>query len=118
MSEPKYALTGIGNAMVDVLAQVDEDFIKELNMTKGIMQLIDEARAVELYVAMNPQAETGGGSAANTMAGFASFGGKGAFIGKVADDKIGEIFTKDLRELGLVYKGIHGYTRVYKGIYG
>lgn len=89
--------------MVDVLAQVDEDFIKELNMTKGIMQLIDEARAVELYVAMKPQAETGGGSAANTMSGFASFGGKGAFIGKVADDKIGEIFIKDLRDLGVHY---------------
>lgn len=103
MSQPKYALTGIGNAMVDALSQVDERFIADNGMTKGVMQLIDEERAVHLYAAMNPQAQTGGGSAANTLAGFGSFGGRGAFIGKVADDEVGRIFTKDLRDLGIHY---------------
>lgn len=103
MSEPKYALTGIGNAMVDALSKVDESFISEMGMEKGIMQLIDEARAVEVYAAMNPEIESGGGSAANTMAGFASFGGAGAFIGKVADDNLGQTFADDLKSLGLYY---------------
>ncbi len=104
MSEPKYALTGIGNAMVDALSKVDDSFISQMGMEKGIMQLIEETRAVEIYAAMKPEAETGGGSAANTMAGFASFGGKGAFIGKVADDAVGKTFAKDLRDLGLDYE--------------
>lgn len=103
MSEPKYALTGIGNAMVDALSRVDDTFIQENGMEKGVMQLIDEPRAVEIYAKMNAQAETGGGSAANTMAGFASFGGDGAFIGKVGDDALGKVFAEDLRDLGLHY---------------
>ncbi len=103
MSEPKYALTGIGNAMVDALSKVDDKFITQNNMQKGIMQLIDEPRAVEIYAKMNAEAETGGGSAANTMAGFASFGGLGAFIGKVADDAVGRTFAKDLYDTGVYY---------------
>jgi len=86
-----------------VLAQVDESFITSQNMSKGVMQLIEEPRAVELYALMHPEEETGGGSAANTMAGFASFGGNGAFIGKVADDQIGKTFMKDLQAIGVHY---------------
>ena len=93
MSETKYGVVAVGNALVDVISQVDESFIaeqqKEHGMEKGAMTLIDELRAVDLYTQMPKGTETSGGSAANTMAGFASFGGQGAFIGKVADDELG-----------------------------
>lgn len=104
MSEALYALTGIGNALVDVLTRVDDVFIdNQPGMQKGIMQLIEEPRAEELYKLTEPEMQTSGGSAGNTMAGFASFGGKGAFIGKVADDMLGTIFSVDLKELGVRY---------------
>lgn len=107
MSEAKYGVVAVGNALVDVLAQVPEDFIVEENKThgmeKGAMTLVEEARAVELYTKMPESVETSGGSAANTMAGFASFGGQGAFIGKVADDALGKVFKNDITSLGLHY---------------
>ncbi len=108
MSEPKYDLVTIGNALVDVLAHTSEEFLADQDarhgMKKGTMNLIDEPRAVELYAAMGEGVETSGGSAGNTMAGFASFGGKGAYIGKVADDVLGEVFRNDLREQGVKFE--------------
>ena len=108
MSETKYGVVAVGNALVDVISQVDESFIaeqqKEHGMEKGAMTLIDELRAVDLYTQMPKGTETSGGSAANTMAGFASFGGKGAFIGKVADDELGKTYKSDITSLGLSFE--------------
>lgn len=107
MKDPKFDLLAIGNAIVDVLAQTDEAFIehqqKMNGMVKGSMTLIDEMRAVELYGQMPPGIESSGGSAGNTIAGFASFGGKGAYIGKVAQDQLGDVFRHDLKAQGVVF---------------
>lgn len=107
MSEPKFGVVAVGNALVDVITHTSEEFIQEQrekhSMEKGAMTLINEARAVELYADMGPGVETSGGSAANTMAGFASFGGRGGFIGKVAEDQLGKIFQHDIRAQGLEF---------------
>lgn len=110
MSEAKFGVVAVGNALVDVLANASEEFIAEQNalhgMEKGSMTLIDERRAVELYTQMDNSIETSGGSAGNTMAGFASFGGKGGFIGKVADDELGRAFSHDMKSQGIVFDTI------------
>lgn len=107
MSHPALGVVAVGNALVDVLAQTDEAFVEkqaeEYGMEKGAMTLIDEIRAVELYAQMPQGIESSGGSAGNTMAGFASFGGKGGFIGKVADDALGKTFQHDLRSMGIQF---------------
>lgn len=90
----------IGNAIVDVIADADEDFLKREGMAKGSMQLIDQARAEQLYAKMGPAREASGGSAANTVAGLASLGCSTAFVGQVAPDQLGEIFSHDIRSLG------------------
>jgi len=108
MSDPVYDMIAIGNALVDVLAHATDEFLGEQEklhgMRRGAMSLIDERRAVELYADMGEAIESSGGSAANTMAGFASFGGNGAFIGKVAQDQLGGVFAHDMRAMGLYYK--------------
>lgn len=91
----------IGNALVDVLAHTDEAFLEARGLTKGTMGLIDDATATALYADMGPAIEVSGGSAANTAAGIASFGGRAAFIGRVADDQLGEVFAHDLRSTGV-----------------
>ncbi len=110
MSKASLGVVAVGNALVDVLSQTTDDFIagqkKKHGMEKGAMTLIDEPRAVELYSEMGPGIETSGGSAANTMAGFASFGGKGGFIGKVANDKLGQTFQHDIRAQGVTFTTI------------
>ncbi len=103
MTDTQFDLLAIGNALVDVLAQADDGFIEKQGMQKGGMMLIDEPRAVELYGAMGPGIEVSGGSAGNTMAGFASFGGRGAYIGKVADDQLGKVFAHDLKAQGVAF---------------
>lgn len=107
MSDKDLGVVAIGNALVDVLAHATDEFIeqqqREHGMQPGAMTLIERLRAVELYGMMGPGTEVSGGSAANTMAGFASFGGKGGFIGKVADDQLGEIFRHDLRSSGIEF---------------
>ena len=107
MSSTKYGVVAVGNALVDIISQVSEDFVEEQSakygMEKGAMTLVEETRAVDLYAQMPRGTETSGGSAANTMAGFASFGGKGAFIGKVADDDLGKTFQNDIRSLGVQF---------------
>lgn len=108
MSDTKYGVVAVGNALVDILSQVSEDFITqqktEHGMEKGAMTLVEETRAVDLYAQMPQGIETSGGSAANTMAGFASFGGKGAFIGKVADDVLGKTYKADIQSLGVTFE--------------
>ena len=94
-------VVGVGNAIVDVMASASDEFLAELGLAKGSMTLIDEARAHELYASMGPAREGSGGSAANTMAGVASLGGKPAYIGRVCNDQLGEIFSHDMRASGI-----------------
>ncbi|MBV8938307.1 MAG: adenosine kinase [Alphaproteobacteria bacterium] len=102
MTNPiQYDLLGIGNAIVDVLSMCEERTLTHLGLRKGGMALIDEARAEALYRQMGPATECSGGSAANTVAGLASLGGRAAFIGKVKNDQLGEIFRHDLRSLSV-----------------
>ena len=94
-------LLGISNAIVDILAHVDEDFLEKIGAPRGSMTLIDEDRAHEIYAMMGPATEMSGGSVANTVAGFANLGGSAAYIGNVRDDQLGEIFVHDMQSLGV-----------------
>ncbi len=96
-------VVGIGNAIVDVIAHCDEDFIARMSLNKGAMTLIDTDRANALYDAMGPAIEISGGSGANTTVGVASLGGKAAFIGKVGNDQLGGIFRHDIRAVGVQF---------------
>ncbi len=100
-SAPRYDVVAIGNAIVDVIARADEDFIVAQGMTKGSMQLIDADQATSLYDAMGPGIEISGGSAANTLAGLAMLGAKCGFIGQVADDQLGQVFAHDVKAGGI-----------------
>ena len=101
MTETRYDIAAIGNAIVDVLARAADAFITERNLVKGSMRLIDDNEAAELYGAMGPGIEMSGGSAANTLAGMAALGSKCAFIGQVADDQLGNVFHHDLTAMGV-----------------
>src|SRR5271165_5764435 len=92
---------GIGNAIVDVITHADEAFLEREALVKGTMALIDAERAEALYRMMGPAIESSGGSTANTMAGLASLGGHGAYIGKVRDDLLGDVFRHDLTAQGV-----------------
>jgi sugar/nucleoside kinase (ribokinase family) len=98
-----YDVLCVGNAIVDIIARCDDDFLVENHIIKGAMNLIDADRATLLYERMGPAIETSGGSAGNTAAGVASFGGKAAFFGKVADDSLGRIFAHDIRAQGVAF---------------
>lgn len=104
MTSAKYDVTGIGNAIVDVLARSTEEFLAAHQMTKGGMALIDAAKADQLYGELSSVIEQSGGSAANTMAGIASLGGSGAYIGKVKNDALGEAFASDMRGGGTYFE--------------
>ena len=104
MAEAHFDVLGVGNAIVDVLAHADDAFIDTHGLAKGAMTLIDEDTASRLYDAMGPAVECSGGSAANTIAGLASLGGSGAFIGKVCDDELGAVFRHDIRALGIAFE--------------
>ena len=97
-------LVAIGNAIVDVIAPAEDAFLEAQALRKGAMTLIDDQRAALLYAAMAPGVETSGGSAGNTVAGVASLGGKAAFVGKVADDLLGEVFAHDIEAIGATFK--------------
>ena len=103
MTSARYDVLGIGNAIVDVLARADEDFLIRQDMRKGAMTLIDEERAARVYEAMGPAVEISGGSAANTIVGCASFGARAAFVGKVKDDELGRVFAHDIRAAGVAF---------------
>ena len=103
MPSARFDVLGIGNAIVDVIARTEEDFLLKQGMHKGTMALIDEARAQAIYDAMGPAIETSGGSAANTIVGLASLGSRSAFIGKVKDDELGRTFAHDIRAAGAAY---------------
>lgn len=97
----RFDVVGIGNALVDVLSAEDESFITTHQLTKSAMTLIDTERAEQLYAAMSNRTEASGGSAANTLSGIASFGGRAAYIGRVRDDGLGKAFAHDLNSLGV-----------------
>ena len=103
MSELKFDVAGIGNALVDVIANADDAFLAAQSIQKGGMTLIDAARADALYGAMGEAIESSGGSCANTIAGLASLGGKGAFFGKVKNDQLGDVFVHDITALGAAF---------------
>ena len=104
MAEAPFDVIGVGNAIVDVLAQADDDYLDRNKLDKGMMTLIDTDRARDLYQSMGPAIEVSGGSAANTLAGLTSLGGKGAYIGKVRNDQLGGVFTHDIRAAGVDFR--------------
>ena len=103
MNSPRFDVTAIGNAIVDVLARADDALLARHNLAKGAMSLIDGETAERLYSVMGPGTEKSGGSAGNTAAVVAGLGGRVAYIGKVADDQLGQVFTHDIRAIGVTY---------------
>ena len=104
MTTAAFDVLGIGNAIVDVLSRADDAFLSQHGLVKGSMMLIDQERAETLYAAMGPGVEVSGGSCGNTMAGIASFGGKGAYVGKVRNDQLGDVFGHDLKAMGVSFE--------------
>ena len=104
MSGTTLDIVAIGNAIVDVIAQADDDFIAREGLAKGSMRLVDTETAEGLYGRMGPGIEASGGSAANTAAGIAALGGRCGFIGQVADDQLGQVFAHDIRALGVHFE--------------
>ena len=104
MEDTKFDVLTVGNAIVDILARADDDFLAKEGIIKGAMNLIDAERAEHLYSVMGPAIEASGGSAGNTAAGVASFGGKTAYFGKIADDHLGSVFTHDIRAIGVHFE--------------
>jgi sugar/nucleoside kinase (ribokinase family) len=104
MADAPFDVVGVGNAIVDVIAQADDALIERLELSKGTMTLIEAEQAEWLYSEMGTAIETSGGSAANTLAGIASLGGRGAYIGKVRDDQLGGVFVHDIKAAGVDYR--------------
>src|ERR1700738_3706502 len=104
MTETKYDVLAIGNAIFDVLVRTDEGFLGRHGMTKGGMALIDEARATSIYQDMGPATEMSGGSAANTIVGVAHLGARAAYVGRGRDDQIGRLYTHDIRAAGVAFE--------------
>jgi len=103
MPVKKYNVTGIGNAIVDILANVEDDFLQEYNLRKGMMRIVDESEVRRLHTCIDAVKEVSGGSAANTIARLASLDNSVAFMGKVRDDPLGKSFEKGLKSLGVNY---------------
>lgn len=104
MPGTQFDVVAIGNAIVDIIGRCDDSFLDRHGAPKGHMSLVDTARINALYSAMGPGIEISGGSAANTVAGVASLGGRAAFIGKVAEDEFGRIFRHDIGAAGVSFK--------------
>jgi sugar/nucleoside kinase (ribokinase family) len=103
MNATEFDVLGIGNAIVDVIARTEDDFLIRQKMRKGTMALIDASEAARLYDAMGPAVEISGGSAANTIVGVAGLGARAAFVGKVRDDELGRVFAHDIRAAGVSF---------------
>lgn len=106
MTRPEFDIAAMGNALVDILSHEDDAFILRAGLERGAAIMVDGPRSNEVYDAMGPAAEVSGGSAANTAAGIASFGGKAAFIGRVANDTFGHLFAHDLRGIGVRFESM------------
>ncbi len=100
---PTLDVVAVGNALVDVLASATDEDLAALDLVKGTMALVDHDRSQAIYAAMGPTTEASGGSAANTAAGVAALGGRAAFLGRVADDPLGQAFTHDIRSIGVAF---------------
>lgn len=103
MTKPELDVLTVGNAIVDIIASTQEDFLAEQGIIKGAMNLVDAERSAHLYAAMGPAIEASGGSAGNTAAGVASFGGKAGFVGKVNNDQLGKFYTHDIRAVDVEF---------------
>ncbi|MEM8799743.1 MAG: adenosine kinase [Pseudomonadota bacterium] len=103
-NETRFDVLALGNAIVDVIATCDDAFLETHGMAKGAMTLVDTDQAEVIYAAMPPGRESSGGSAANTVAAIAELGARTAFVGRVADDQLGEVFAHDIGALGISYK--------------
>lgn len=103
MTAARFDVIGIGNAIVDIIGRCDEAFLTDVGAAKGSMRLIGADDIKQIYKKMGPAVEISGGSAANTIAGIASFGGKAAFLGTIADDEFGKIFLHDIRSIGVTF---------------
>lgn len=103
MTEPKYDVVAVGNAIIDIIQTVPDAFLESESIAKDAMTLIDEARADHLTAAFSSAVVAAGGSAANTVTGVASFGGRAGYIGKVADDELGARFTREFRAAGVTF---------------
>ena len=104
MTQTRFDVVGLGNAIVDIIASVEDAFLDRFNIRRNGMTLIDEARADVLTLAADGARQLSGGSGANTIAGIASFGGQAAYIGKVADDPLGEVFRRDMNAIGVPFE--------------
>src|ERR1700751_63200 len=104
MTSASFDVVGIGNAIVDVIAHADDAFLAREGLVKGTMTLIDAPRAEALYQLMGPAVEISGGSVGNTMAGLASLGGTGAYIGRVRDDFLGQVYRHDITATGIRFE--------------
>lgn len=104
MAETRFHVAGIGNAIVDVLVHADDALLASLKLTKGVMTLVDATEAERIYACLPPGVECSGGSAANTMVGIASLGGKAAYVGKVKQDQLGQVFGHDIRSAGVAFQ--------------
>ncbi|MGE4279284.1 MAG: adenosine kinase [Magnetospirillum sp.] len=103
MADTRFHVAGIGNAIVDVLVHADDTLLNQLGLTKGVMTLIDQATADSIYDQLPPGVECSGGSAANTIVGLASLGAKTAYVGKVKNDQLGQVFRHDIRSAGIAF---------------
>lgn len=103
MASTEYEIVGIGNAIVDVIASTDDAFLAAHQIDKGLMTLMDSMAAARLYAKMPTAIEMSGGSCANTIAGLASLGASTCFVGKVKNDQLGDVFTHDIRALGVAF---------------
>jgi sugar/nucleoside kinase (ribokinase family) len=103
MLDSRFDVLGIGNAIVDIISRIEDDFLIRHGMHKGRMALVDETRAEAIYRAMGATIEISGGSAANTTIGLASLGARSAFIGKIKDDRLGHVFSRDIRSAGVSF---------------
>jgi sugar/nucleoside kinase (ribokinase family) len=107
-ADARFDVVGIGNALVDVISHAPDSFLDEHGLVKGWMDLIDTERAMQLYQALGSAVQMSGGSAANTMCGVASFGGTAAYLGKVSNDELGQVFGHDLLAVGVQFRpGAH-----------
>ena len=104
MNKSEYDVVGIGNAIVDLITQIDDAFLQENGLSKGSMTIIDAATAEKIYCSLSTKTEISGGSAANTLAGVAALGGNTMFIGKVGDDDLGKTFALDISNIGVTYQ--------------
>ena len=103
MADSRFHVAAIGNAIVDVLVHADDKLLSDLHLTKGVMTLIDAAEAERIYESLPPGIECSGGSAANTVVGIASLGRRAAYMGKVKDDQLGQVFRHDIRSAGVTF---------------